>query len=130
MDSGWETSVGENIPAEGRHLPPRESAEGGKKSGGRSVVAKGVADVGVAIDVARTEDKASAKLEGVLTAPVLPVAGGSRPLPGCGVIPAEHVEQRGVSKACNAIRFPILINQERKGDACVLAKKPSILPVA
>ncbi len=66
--------------------------------------------MGVAINVAGTEDKASAELEGILAEPVLPVAGGPRPLPRHRVVVAEEMEQGGGSEARRAIRFPPLID--------------------
>ena len=90
--------------------------------------------MGVAIDVAGTKDKTAAELEGVRTKPanaesLLPVAGGPRPFPGFGVVAAEEMKQRGFSQAGGAIRLPLLVDQEREGDAGFLAEEAGILPV-
>ncbi len=84
----------------------------------------------VAIDVAGTEDKAPAELEGVLAGAVLPVAGGAGALASRRVIAAEHMQQGGGSQTRRAICLPLLVHEERKGDAGVLAEQPRVAPAA
>ncbi len=91
-------------------LPIAASGKSREKSGRRSIVAEGLADMRIEIDVAGTEDEASAKLEGILAQPVLPVAGGPRSFPGPGVVAAEEMEQRRGSEVRGAIRLPPLVN--------------------
>jgi hypothetical protein len=86
--------------------------------------------VGVAVYVAGTEDEASPQLEGVFAEPVLAVTGGARPLPGRHVVAAEEMEQRGIAETDRAIRLPPLVNQQREGDAGVLAEQAGVVQVA
>ncbi len=86
--------------------------------------------MGVAVYVARTEDEASPQLEGVLAEPVLAVTGGSRPLPCRHVVAAEEMEQGGIAEARRAICLPPLVNQQREGDAGVLAEEAGVMQVA
>jgi|GEM_PF-2193599 len=86
--------------------------------------------MGEAIYISRTEDEASAELEGVLSRSVLPVARSARLLSGSGVVTAENMQQRSRPEACRAIGLPPLVNQERESDAGLLAKEARIVPVA
>ena len=85
--------------------------------------------MGVAIEVAGTKDEAAAKLEGVLAKLMLPVAGGLGPLPGCRVVAPKEMEQGSAAEAGGAVRFPLLVDQEREGDAGFLSENAGVVPV-
>src|SRR2546422_9792730 len=96
-----------------RTVARRQSPASGQrreKRGGGGVVAEGLADVGVAVNVAGTEDEASAELEGILANPVLAVACGPRPFPGRRVVAAEKMEQGSGSEAHGTIGLPSLVD--------------------
>ena len=61
--------------------------------------------------------------------PRLPVAGGPRPLAGCGVVAPKEMEQRSAAEAGGTVRLPLLVDQEREGDAGFHAEEAGIVPV-
>ncbi len=86
--------------------------------------------MGVAIDIARTEDKAAPELEGIVSHAVLSMACGACPLPGGRVGAAEKMEQGSVLQARGAIGFAVLVDQERECDACLLAEETGVVAVS
>jgi hypothetical protein len=86
--------------------------------------------VGVAIDVAGTEDETSAELKWIFAQPVLAVAAGARTVSCHRILAAKEMQQRSRSKACCAIRLPLLVDEERERDASLLAEQAGVAPVA
>ena len=86
--------------------------------------------MGVAVHIAGTKDEAAAELEGIFAETVLAMSGGSCPVAGCGVVAAQEMEQGSGSQAHCAICFPLLVNQEREGDAGLFAEEARVMPVA
>lgn len=86
--------------------------------------------MGVAIHVARTENEAPAQLEGILAETMLLVAASPCPRSGHGVVTAKEMKDGARSQARRAIRLASLIDQEREGDAGLLAKDLCVVPVA
>ena len=61
--------------------------------------------------------------------PRLPVAGGSRPLPARGVVAPKEMEQGTAAETGGMVRFPLLVDQEREGDAGFLAENTGVVTV-
>jgi hypothetical protein len=100
-----------------------------EQSGSTRVVSKRLADVREAVDVAGAEDEAPAELEGVGSEFVLAMPGCARPLAGGRIVPAEEVQQIRGTQFRHPVSFALLVDQERKGDARILAKRAGIMPV-
>ena len=108
----------------------RAGANGGEQVSGLSVVAEGLADVGVPVDVAGAEDETAAELEGVLAEPDLPVSGRLGALASLGVIGAQQVQQVGLFQANGAIGRALVVDQERECDAGLFAEQAGVVGVA
>ncbi len=83
-----------------------------------------------AIDVSGSEDEAPTKLEGVGSEFALAMTGSARPLPGGRIVPAKEVQQIRGTQFRHLVSFALLVDQERKGDARILAKRAGIVPIA
>jgi hypothetical protein len=83
-----------------------------------------------AIHFARPKYKTSAKLKRVLPQLYLPMPRGASPFARIRIIGPKKVQQVGVAKFRDAIGLPLLVDQQRKGDARFLAKQTRIVPVA
>jgi len=83
-----------------------------------------------AIDVARPEHEASAQLKGVLPWRVLPMPGGTRARSTHRVLSSHDMQQVGRAEAGCSIRLSVFIDQQRKGDPRLVAKRPRILATA
>ena len=101
-----------------------------KQRGGRSVVPERLANVGVTIEVAGTEDEASTELERIVAQAVLLMTGGSCPVPRDSIFGPQEMEQGSGSQARRAICLPALVDQKRKRDAGLFAEEARIVPVA
>ena len=73
--------------------------------------------MGVAVDVAGSEDETGAELEGVLAEADLAVSGGLGAFAGSGVIGAQQVQQVGFLQARGAVGGTLVVYQERECDA-------------
>jgi len=104
--------------------------EGGEEGGGSGVVAEGFAEVGETIDISRSEDEAAAELEGILAEFVLLVAGGAGALAALKIVAAKKMKQIGGTQVGNGVRLALFINEQRKGDAGLLAEKAGVVAVA
>ena len=94
------------------------------------VIAESAADVDVAVYVTRTEDEASAELKWILAEFVLAVAGRTRTVAGALVVGPQHVQQVRVVQAGGAVGQPLLVDQQREGDARLFAKQARVALVA
>jgi hypothetical protein len=116
-----------------RHAPRANflqcSCERCKQSIDGSVVAERFADVREAIDVARSEDKAPAKLKRILPRFVLAMAAGPRARSCGGVVAAKQVQQVRGFQSGGSISQPLLVDQQRKRDPRFLAEKPRVLAI-
>jgi hypothetical protein len=82
-----------------------------------------------AVDIARAENKTSAELKRILAQFVLMMTSGASPLARLHVIPAKKVQQVCITKFRNSIGFPLLVDQQRKGDARFFTKQPRVVAV-
>lgn len=94
------------------------------------VIAEGLADVGEAVDIAGAEDETAAELEGVLAEPDLLVSGCLGAFASPGIIGAQQVQQVGCLQANGAIRHALFVDQEREGDASLLAEQAGVACIA
>jgi hypothetical protein len=95
-----------------------------------SVIAKRLADVSKAVDVARTEDKATAQLKRVLAQAMLTVSCGACSLAGDRVVTAQQVKKRATAQAGHAISLATLVDKQRKRDGSVFAEHARVVLVA
>ena len=86
--------------------------------------------MGVAVDVPRSEDKASAELKRIRSKGMLSMAGGAGAIPRCRIVSPQNVERVGHAKSNRAIGGALFVDEKREGDARLFAKKTSIGPVA
>jgi hypothetical protein len=100
-----------------------------EQSSSTCVISKRLADVRETVDVAGAENEAPAELEGIGSEFVLAMAGSARPLPGSRIVPAEEVQQIRGTQFRHPVNFALPVDQERKGDARILAKRAGIMPV-
>ncbi len=101
-----------------------------KQRVGGSVVPERLAHVGVAIDVAGTEDEASAELERIVAQAVLLMTGGSCPAPRNSIFAPQEMEQGSPLQAGRAVCLAVLVDQKRERDAGLFAEEARIVPVA
>lgn len=97
-------------------------AEGRQQRGRRSVVPKRLADVRETVGIARTEDEASAKLQGILSHLVLTMPSGACPLAGRSVVAAKQMQGGSGVEPNRPIGLSLLVNEKREGDAGFLAE--------
>src|SRR5271166_162606 len=88
-----------------------ELRQGRQETFDRGVVAEGLADVGVAVDVAGAEDEAAAELEWICAQLVLAVAGRLGAFAGGGVFAAQQVQDVGRLEAGGLVGFAIGVDQ-------------------
>ena len=84
----------------------------------------------VQVHIARTEHKASAKLERILAELMLAMTGRFRPSPRLRVIGAKHVQDVGLLETRCAIREPLLVDQKRESDPGVFPENPRVVAIA
>ncbi len=85
--------------------------------------------MGEHIPVAWSKDKAGAQLKGVLAQFVLTVPGVLGLLAGREVVAPEEVEEVGLPEFRDLVRATLFIDQQGEGDACLVAKEPSVVDV-
>jgi|SRR5208282_2759357 len=102
---------------------------GRQKIGGRSVISEGLTDVYVLIDIAGTENEASAQLKGIAAQTMLPVSGGAGSGACDGVVAAQQVEQGCPSETRRAICLSLFVNQKWKSDSTLGAESLRIVQV-
>jgi len=94
------------------------------------IVAERSAHMAVTIYVARSEDKAAAQLEGILSQLMLPMATRPRPVAGRLVFAAEHMHQIRVAQTRGAVCLALLVDQQGERNSTVLAKLARVVGVA
>jgi hypothetical protein len=86
--------------------------------------------VGEAIDIAGAEDKAAAKLEGILSELVLTVASGAGTFAAAKIIAAKNVDKVGDAEVGDGVGLVLLVDQQREGDTGFFAEDAGIVAVA
>src|SRR5258708_1903438 len=87
-----------------------------------STVAEGLADVGIAVHIAWSEDKTSAELKGIFTQLVLAMSGGAGAFARDLVVFAQQVKQVGVAQVGGFEGLALLVYQKRELDAGLFTK--------
>ena len=103
---------------------------GAEEIGRRRVVSESVAEVRVQIDVAGTEDKASAQLKGVAAQAMLAMPCRAGPSARDRVFPPQEMKERCPAKARRTVGLPFVVNQERKGDSTFSAEGLRVVQVS
>jgi hypothetical protein len=86
--------------------------------------------VRIQIYIAGSEDETAAQLERIPAGAMLAKTGCACTLPRPRIVGAENVKDTGRPEARGAIGNPLLVDQEWKGDAGLVAKKSGIIPIA
>jgi hypothetical protein len=79
------------------------------------------------IDISRTKHEAASQLEGIFAQLVLMMTRHPRPFPSLSVFPAQNVEQIRRAQFRRSIGQPRFVNQQRKRDAGLFAKKACVM---
>jgi hypothetical protein len=106
--------------------------QGGEQVFHRGVVAECLAEMMKAVDVAGAEDEAAAELKGIFTH-LVHVLSMSRRLGAlaCGiVVPAKDMQQIGFAESGGTIGLAIGVDEQRKGDASLVAEAARVIGVA
>jgi hypothetical protein len=104
--------------------------QGSQQVGQVRIIAKGFADVGEPVGIARAENEASAELEWVLAQAMLANANGFCAFPGTRVIGAKKMKQVGIFQRDGFVRFALIVEEEREGDTGLLAEVAGVARVA
>lgn len=94
------------------------------------VVAERLADVRVAVYVARRKDATPAKLKRILAQLVLFMARFARSFARLSIVLAEQMKNAARFQLRGAVCLTLLVDQQRKGNACFLTKLARIHRVA
>ena len=86
--------------------------------------------MGEAVDVARTEDKGAAQLEGVAAEFVLVVAGGFGAFAALEIVAAEQVEEVGFTEIGEFVGLAVGVDEEREVDAGFFLENAGVTGVA
>lgn len=104
--------------------------EGGKQCRGRRVVAKGLAEVGEAIDVPWAKDKTPAKLKGIHPQFVLTMPVGPSAATALEIVPAEQVKQIGDPQVCELVGLALFVDEQGEVDPRFFLENACIIAVA
>jgi hypothetical protein len=104
--------------------------QGGEELRGSGVVAEGFAEVGKAIDVARSEDEAAAELQGIAAEFVLLMAGGAGVLAALEIVTADEVQDIGRGQVGGGVSLTLSVDQQREIDVRFLAEDAGVIGVA
>lgn len=107
-----------------------ESAECREQICNRRVVAEGLADMRVAIDVAWRKDKTAPELKWIFAQLVLTIASGFRPLARSGIVFTQKVEQGSFVQSGSLVSFAFIVDEQREFDSRIVTKQPGIVGVA
>lgn len=94
------------------------------------VISEGLADVGKQVPIPGCKDKASPKLKRIWAQLVLAISGGAGALASRHVGATQKVEKGGTAQARHTVGLPLLVNEQGKCDARLLAEQPGIIQVA
>ena len=97
---------------------------------GGGVVAKSLAEVGEAVDVAGAEDERAAQLEGIEAEFVLAVAGGAGALAVFEIVASEEMENVGGFEIGDFVGLAVLVDEEGEVDAGFLLEDAGVVGVA
>lgn len=86
--------------------------------------------MGVAVDIPGAEDKAAAELEWIGSEGMLAMAAGAGAISGFRIFAAQEVQRIRHAKSNCAVRGALFVDEKRKGDSRLIAKKTGIIPVA
>ena len=111
-------------------LARRFAGHRGKRAFYRRIVSECAADVDEHVAIAGSEDETRSELERILPQFVLSVAGVFGARPRLGIVAPKEMHQVSRFQLGGAVGNAIGIDQQREGDACLLAKGASIVHVA
>jgi hypothetical protein len=104
--------------------------QGGEEDVGGGVVAKSLAEVGEAVDVAGAEDERAAQLEGIEAEFVLVVAGGAGALAVFEIVASEEMENVGGFEIGDFVGLALLVDEQGEVDAGFLQEDAGVVGVA
>lgn len=104
--------------------------EGGEEHRGSCVVAKGLAEVGEAIDIPRTKNEAAAKLKGIPPKFVLAMPCGASAITAPGIVAAKQVKHIGDAQAGKFVSLALFVDEQREVDSCFFLEDTGIVAVA
>jgi hypothetical protein len=111
-------------------MPGPCSGKRGQQISWGGVIAEGLADVNKAVHIARSKDKAAAKLERILAQPVLAVPAGLGALARGCIVLAQGVEQGSAAELDSAIGLARFVNKKREGNSGIFAEVAGVARVA